>query len=78
MVSYDNDVSGDAAQTKIYSLLKQYYYDDGVLNDDGTGNGAERVYVSMEIDGDCCEQDGGFLDLGTFMVLELWLIQKYQ
>ena len=41
------DPAGDADSAQAILTVKGSYYDDGVLNDDGTGNGAERVYVSM-------------------------------
>ncbi len=55
-----NDPAGDASSNQDILNVKGSYYDDGVLNDDGTGNGAERAYVSMEIAGGCCDEDGGF------------------
>jgi len=40
--------------------IKGSFYDDSVLNEDGSGNGAERFYVSMEIAGGCCDEGGLF------------------
>ena len=55
-----NDPAGDASSNQDVLNVKGSYYDDGILDENGDGNGAERVYVSMEIAGGCCEQDGGF------------------
>ena len=55
-----NDESGDTSSDQDILNIKASYYDDGVLNDDGSGNGAERFYVSMEIDGGCCDEGGLF------------------
>ena len=55
-----NDENGDAPSDQDILNIKGSYYDDGVLNEDGSGNGAERFYVSMEIDGGCCDEGGLF------------------
>ncbi len=54
------DPSGDSSSDQDILNIKASYYDDGVLNEDGSGNGAERFYVSMEIAGGCCEEGGLF------------------
>ena len=55
-----SDDSGDAPSNQDILNIKGSYYDDGVLNEDGSGNGAERFYVSMEIGGGCCDEGGLF------------------
>ncbi len=55
-----NDESGDASSNQDVLNVKGSYYDDLVEDADGVGNGAERFYVSMEIDGGCCEEGGLF------------------
>ena len=55
-----NDESGDSSSDQDILNIKASYYDDGVLNEDGSGNGAERFYVSMEIAGGCCDEGGLF------------------
>jgi hypothetical protein len=54
------DASGDASSDQDILSIKASYYDDGVLDEEGDGNGAERFYVSMEIAGGCCETGGLF------------------
>jgi len=55
-----NDESGDTSSDQDILNIKGSFYDDGFLNEDGSGNGAERFYVSMEIAGGCCDEGGLF------------------
>ena len=45
-----NDEAGDASSSQDILSIKGSYYDDGVLNDDGEGNGAEKFYLSMDLE----------------------------
>ena len=54
------DDAGDASSDQDILSIKASYYDDGVLDEEGEGNGSEQFYVSMEIAGGCCETGGLF------------------
>ena len=56
-----NDAAGDASSSQDILNIKASYYDDGVdIDGEGYGDGAERFYVSMEINGGCCDPGGLF------------------
>ncbi len=54
------DESGDASSAQDILNIKGSYYDDGGTLEDGSGDGAERFYMSMEINGGCCDEGGLF------------------
>ena len=54
------DESGDASSAQDILNIKGSYYDDGGTLEDGSGDGAERFYMSMEINGSCCDEGGLF------------------